>query len=85
MKHKKGVAFYVFLGIVFSIVYIILAAEPLAKEHQFIPQWKLELNAHIQKADASGEKPLYFKLISKQSVKTNLPYRTAFRVLMYRC
>ena len=35
MKHKKGVAFYVFLGIVFSIVYIILAAEPLAKEHQF--------------------------------------------------
>ena len=62
MKHKKGVAFYVFLGIVFSIVYIILAAEPLAKEHQFIPQWKLELNAHIQKADASGEKPLYFKL-----------------------
>ena len=62
MKHKKGVAFYVFLGIVFSIVYIILAAEPLAKEHQFIPQWKLDVNAHIQKADASGEKPLYFKL-----------------------
>ena len=62
MKHKKGVAFYVFLGIAFSIVYIILAAQPIGREHQFIPQWKLELNAQMQKADASGEKPLYFKL-----------------------
>lgn len=62
MKHKKGAAFYVFLGIVFSIVYIILAAEPLTKEHQFIPQWKLDVNAQIQKAHASREKPLYFKL-----------------------
>jgi len=53
MKHKKGAAFYVFLGIVFSIVYIILAAEPLAKEHQFIPQWKLDVNAQMEKADAS--------------------------------
>ena len=60
MKHKKGVAFYIFLGIAFSIVYIILAAQPIGKEHQFIPQWKLEVNAQLP--NASDEKPLYFKL-----------------------
>jgi len=62
MKHKKGVAFYVFLGIVFSIVYLIFAAQPLGKEYQFIPQWKLDVNAQTQKTTVAGEKPLYFKL-----------------------
>lgn len=62
MKHKKGAAFYVFSGIAVSIVYVILAVEPLAKEHQFLAQWKLDVNAQTPKADAAGEKPLDFKL-----------------------
>ncbi len=41
MKQKKHIGLGVFLLILFSIIYILLAAKPLNKEYSFTPVWKI--------------------------------------------
>ncbi|MCK9168859.1 MAG: hypothetical protein M0P01_00420 [Treponema sp.] len=62
MRTKKNIGFYVFLSILFCIAYIILAAHPLTTEYQFIPEWKIDINAQSISSPDPAEKPLYFHL-----------------------
>ena len=41
MKQKKHVGLGIFLLILFSVIYILLAAKPLNKEYSFTPVWKI--------------------------------------------
>lgn len=62
MKEKKSIAFALFFGISFCIVYLMLAARPLSDEYQFIPKWKLETSAQSLTGVPHDSDMLYFKL-----------------------
>jgi len=61
MKSKKNSSLYIIAAIVFTILYLFLAAKPLAKEYQFSPEWKINISNPVVKAEAIGNKA-YFKL-----------------------
>lgn len=62
MKNKKNISFYIFASIIFCILYILFAIKPLGTEHQFNPEWKIDVtNPSTVKAE-EGDKLLPFKL-----------------------
>lgn len=66
MKTKKYVGLFIFLGIIISIIYIILAVKPLSYEYQFTPLWKISTaNPVVTKAPAAAKDAraiMYFHL-----------------------
>ena len=66
MKAKKYVGLFIFIGIIISIIYIILAIKPLSYEYQFTPVWKINTaNPVINKAPTSAKdskSTMYFHL-----------------------
>ena len=61
MKQKRHIGLTIFLLILVSIIYIILAAKPLNKEYSFTPVWKISIANPV--INQSGTKPhSYFHL-----------------------
>lgn len=61
MKAKKHIGLAVFLLILISIIYIILAAKPLNKEYSFTPVWKISIaNPVLHQTEAKSQS--YFHL-----------------------
>ena len=60
MKTKKDNSLAIILSIIFIVLYIILAAKPLAKEYSFTPVWKIDTTAKTQEDSAATAIP--FKL-----------------------
>ena len=61
MKAKKHIGLALFLIIIISIIYIILAAKPLNKEYSFTPVWKISTANPVLK-EPSSKTQSYFKL-----------------------
>ena len=61
MKTKKHIGLALFLILLISIIYIILAAKPLNKEYSFTPIWKISTANPVTNENASKPKS-YFKL-----------------------
>ncbi len=61
MKTKKHIGLALFLILLISIIYIILAAKPLNKEYSFTPVWKISTANPVTNENASKPKS-YFKL-----------------------
>lgn len=61
MKSKKNSSIYIVAAIIFTVLYLFLAAKPLAKEYQYSPEWKINISNPVIKPDAKGKKA-YFKL-----------------------
>ncbi len=61
MKTKKYIGLSIFLIILISIIYIILAAKPLNKEYSFTPEWKISTANPVINQNPS-EKQSYFHL-----------------------
>ena len=60
MKNKKTVKISILIAITFTLLYIIFAAKPLAKEYQFSPEWKINTSNPTIK-DSQKDK-MYFRL-----------------------
>ena len=62
MKLKRLIPLYIIVTFIFTLMYIIFAAKPLAKEYQFTPIWKISTaNPAISEAE-DGEKIMNFHL-----------------------
>ena len=62
MKMKKLLPLFISLTLIFTILYIIFAAKPLAKEYQFTPIWKINTaNPAITELE-ENDKPMCFHL-----------------------
>lgn len=60
MKNKKALHLSITIAIIFIVLYIILAAKPLAKEYQIIPEWKISTSNPLIKE--SNKDQMYFHL-----------------------
>lgn len=60
MKAKKHIGLAIFLIIIISIIYIILAAKPLGKEYSFTPVWNMSTANPVLKQTSKAQK--YFHL-----------------------
>ena len=58
---KKLIPLYIIITIVFTILYIIFASKPLAKEYQFTPVWKISTANPVIK-NSSATNVSYFHL-----------------------
>lgn len=61
MKQKKHVGLAIFLIILISIIYILLAAKPLNKEYSFTPVWKIN-TANPVITESTDKPQSYFHL-----------------------
>lgn len=61
MKTKKRISIYIIITFIFTLLYIFLAARPLSKEYQFIPQWKISTSNPVV-TNSNDENQMYFKL-----------------------
>lgn len=59
MKKKNSVSLIIFLVVFFTILYVLLAAKPLAKEYQFTPVWKISTSNPTVKNSISQNKMYY--------------------------
>lgn len=57
MKTKRNICLYIFLVLIISTIYILLAVKPLTKEHSFSPVWKIN-TANPVIRQTSAEKSL---------------------------
>ena len=62
MKNKKNISFYILLSLIFCISYIVLAIKPLGTEHQFSPEWKIDVTNPSTVKPEEDSKLLPFKL-----------------------
>ena len=62
MKIKKYIGLFIFLGIIISIIYILLAVKPLSYEYQFTPVWKISTSNPVINENAKDKKLQYFHL-----------------------
>jgi len=62
MKKKSFVSLFVFIAILFTILYIILSAKPLAKEYQFSPEWIISASNPSIKSVNPEEKKIHYHL-----------------------
>ncbi len=60
MKNKKIIKFSILVAIIFTVLYIILAAKPLAREYKFSPEWKI--NTSNPTISNSQKDKMYFRL-----------------------
>lgn len=78
MKSKKLGSFLVIFAVIFLILYLVLAAKPLTKENQYIPEWKIKISEPQAESDAEifsfklGKEIGYFsadgKIIHRQKI-----------------
>lgn len=62
MKIKKYIGLFIFLGILISIIYILLAVKPLSYEYQFTPVWKINTSNPAIKEIPQDKKRQFFHL-----------------------
>lgn len=62
MNNKVHSSFFVLTGLIFCVVYILVAVKPLGKEIQFVPEWKIDVTNPSIAKDAESEAMLPFKL-----------------------
>lgn len=63
MKTKKSITIIITsVAAVFSILYIILAAIPLTKEYNYIPEWNLDLTGNVLETIPDEAQMIPFKL-----------------------
>lgn len=62
MKTAKKNRIFILIVIFFTILYLLFAAKPLAKEYQFIPVWNVNISYPIQKVSELNENPIHFHL-----------------------
>ncbi len=62
MKKNSVISLSIFLAILFTILYILLSAKPLAKEYQFSPVWKISASNPSIKEAANGENVIHYHL-----------------------
>ena len=62
MNNKVHSSFFVLTGLIFCVVYILVAVKPLGKEIQFVPEWKIDVTNPSIAKDAESEALLPFKL-----------------------
>lgn len=60
MKNKKKICIPILIALIFTIIYTIFAAKPLAKEYQFNPEWKINASNPVLKQ--SDKNQMYFHL-----------------------
>mgnify|MGYP003498695664 FL=1 len=80
METKKGISLYIILILVFTILYLFLAAKPLQKEYQFIPQWKISTLNPVINTNTDKEK-IFFHLGQNAGYFTKdgeITYQTTF-------
>lgn len=58
---KNKVTVFILIALVFTILYIIFAAQPLTKEYQFTPEWKISTSTPIVKEN-NDLPSMYFRL-----------------------
>ena len=61
MSTKKRISLYICLSLSILILYIFLAAKPLTKEYQYIPNWQINISMPTTEVTSSKDN-LYFKL-----------------------
>lgn len=62
MKSKKIIILPCLVIFLLTIFYIIFATKPLAKEFQFIPEWKISVLSPIIDKNLNKKETIYFKL-----------------------
>ena len=62
MKTKKFVGLFIFLGLLISIIYILLAVKPLSYEYQFTPVWKINTSNPVITEPVPGKTSNFFHL-----------------------
>lgn len=62
MKKKSFISLGIFIAIIFTILYILFSAKPLAKEYQFSPVWQINASNPSLKAADPTENQIHFHL-----------------------
>ena len=62
MKTKKLIRLFVLITIIFTILYLLLAAKPLAKEYQYTPIWKINTSNPVVKQVSDDSSKFHFHL-----------------------
>ncbi|MCQ2582442.1 MAG: WD40 repeat domain-containing protein [Treponema sp.] len=63
MKTKKSISVTIFtIATVFSFLYLIFAAKPLAKEYHYTPEWVLNLSSPVTDNISPSEEKTFFNL-----------------------
>ena len=62
MKIKKQLSFYITIAVILSILYIIFSIQPIGKEFQFTPEWKIDVSKPTIKENKNNSSVNYFKL-----------------------
>lgn len=62
MKNKSVINISIIIAILFSIIYILFAAKPLAKEYQFNPKWKISTSNPAISTNPDNKDLFYFHL-----------------------
>lgn len=62
MKSKKNVALPIFIILILTILYVVFAIKPLAKEYQFNPDWKISVSSPVIDKNLSNKDTIHFKL-----------------------
>ena len=62
MKIKKQLSFYITIAVILSILYIIFSIQPIGKEFQFTPEWKIDVSNPTIKENKNNSSVNYFKL-----------------------
>ena len=62
MKIKKQLSFYITIAVILSVLYIIFSIQPIGKEFQFTPEWKIDVSNPTLKENKNNSSVNYFKL-----------------------
>ena len=62
MKIKKQLSFYITIAVILSVLYIIFSIQPIGKEFQFTPEWKIDVSNPTIKENKNNSSVNYFKL-----------------------
>lgn len=62
MKTKKIIRLFVLITIIFTILYLLFASKPLAKEYQYTPVWKISTSNPVVKQASDGTSNFHFHL-----------------------
>ena len=62
MKTKKIIRLFVLVTIIFTILYLLLASKPLAKEYQYTPVWIINTSNPVVKQASDNDSRIHFHL-----------------------
>lgn len=62
MKTKRIIRFSIIIALLFTVLYLLIAAKPLSKEYQYTPVWKISTSNPVVKQVSQNQKKFHFHL-----------------------